>query len=130
MTISIRRGVFETNSSSTHSITMCMKSDYEEWQKGDLYLNKGGVWSSFSVNKDKLFVTKEDVIEILVNSKYPPNVDLTTLCDSAFADFLAEDDRFKSYSMYDEMEYETFHEEFTTPNGDTVVAFGYYGSDY
>ena len=26
----IRRGVFETNSSSTHSLTMCLKSDYED----------------------------------------------------------------------------------------------------
>ena len=34
----IRRGVFETNSSSTHSITLMMKKDYDRWQKGDLYL--------------------------------------------------------------------------------------------
>ena len=26
----IRIGTFETNSSSTHSITMCMESDYEK----------------------------------------------------------------------------------------------------
>ena len=25
----IRRGVFETNSSSVHSLTMCMESDYD-----------------------------------------------------------------------------------------------------
>ena len=31
----IRRGVFETNSSSTHSITMCMKSDYDRWSNGE-----------------------------------------------------------------------------------------------
>ena len=128
MTISIRRGVFETNSSSTHSITMCMKVDYDEWQKGDLYLNKGGVWSSFSANKDKLFVTKEDVIEILTNHKYPPSVDLRALCDSAFADYLDEEECFKLYSDYGN-DYETFEDTFTTPNGDTVVAFGYYGVD-
>ena len=32
----IRRGVFETNSSSVHSITMCMKSDYDKWVSGEL----------------------------------------------------------------------------------------------
>lgn len=35
----IRRGVYETNSSSVHSLTMCMKSDYDRWQNGEL------VWS-------------------------------------------------------------------------------------
>lgn len=31
----VRRGVFETNSSSTHSLTMCMKSDYNRWNNGE-----------------------------------------------------------------------------------------------
>ncbi len=30
----IRRGVFETNSSSTHSLTMCSKKEYDEFEKG------------------------------------------------------------------------------------------------
>ena len=32
----IRRGVFETNSSSTHSICICTKNDYEKWKNGEL----------------------------------------------------------------------------------------------
>ena len=35
----IRRGVFETNSSSVHSLTMCTGSDYDKWKNGEL------VWS-------------------------------------------------------------------------------------
>lgn len=31
----IRRGVFETNSSSTHSLTWCTKTDYEKWENGE-----------------------------------------------------------------------------------------------
>ena len=31
----IRKGVFETNSSSTHSLVMCLKSDYDKWEHGD-----------------------------------------------------------------------------------------------
>ena len=27
----IRRGVFETNSSSTHSLTMCSEEEFEAW---------------------------------------------------------------------------------------------------
>ena len=36
----IRLGVFETNSSSTHSITMCSKSQFEDWQNGKLLFNE------------------------------------------------------------------------------------------
>lgn len=32
----IRRGVFETNSSSCHSLTMCTQSDYDRWKNGEL----------------------------------------------------------------------------------------------
>ena len=32
----IRHGVFETNSSSTHSLTMCSEEEYETWKKGDI----------------------------------------------------------------------------------------------
>ena len=38
----IRRNVFETNSSSTHSITMCMKSEFDKWVAGELVWDK---WS-------------------------------------------------------------------------------------
>lgn len=33
----IRIGTFETNSSSTHSITMCMEEEFEKWKNGELY---------------------------------------------------------------------------------------------
>lgn len=35
----VRRSVFETNSSSTHSLTICTKAEHEAWCNGDL------VWS-------------------------------------------------------------------------------------
>ena len=31
---------------------------------------------------------------------------------------------------YDYIEYETYVDKYNTPNGDTVVAFGYYGKNY
>lgn len=31
----IRRGVFETNSSSTHSLTMCSEEEFEQWKNGE-----------------------------------------------------------------------------------------------
>ena len=60
----IRRGVFETNSSSTHSLTMCSKKEYDEFEKGNMYIER---WGSH-----KLY-TKEEMIEKFkqaVNGEY------------------------------------------------------------
>ena len=35
----IRYGVFETNSSSVHSLCVCTKEEYEKFKKGDLVLD-------------------------------------------------------------------------------------------
>lgn len=97
--IKVRQGIFETNSSSTHSITMCTASDYEKWKNGEMYYD---IW-------DEKLVPKEDVEN-----------------ESEELD----DDQYITYEQYDEkycMEYETFHEQLATPNGETVIAFGYYG---
>lgn len=36
----IRVGIFETNSSSTHSITLCSEEDYEKWKNGELIYDR------------------------------------------------------------------------------------------
>ena len=33
MKVSVRQGVFETNSSSVHTLTMCSDSEYKKWEK-------------------------------------------------------------------------------------------------
>jgi len=45
----VRLGVFETNSSSTHSLTMCAKEDYDKWVNGQLFLTEN---SKFVERKD------------------------------------------------------------------------------
>lgn len=46
----IRKNVFETNSSMTHSLVLCKKSDYEDWGKNLLFCER----------KDPMFLeTKE-----------------------------------------------------------------------
>ena len=47
----IRRGVFETNSSSVHSLTLCMESDYDRWDKDGLFLFTGTGWCYPDENK-------------------------------------------------------------------------------
>ena len=40
MRIQIRKGVFETNSSSEHTISIVKKSDFDKWKNGELYAQR------------------------------------------------------------------------------------------
>lgn len=64
----IRKGVFETNSSSTHSITFMSESEYDAWKNGEVYLNN--TYGSSSQYADKKFVTRDEAIDILKYDKY------------------------------------------------------------
>lgn len=35
----VRQGVFETNSSSVHSLTICTQEEYDRWQNGEMVLD-------------------------------------------------------------------------------------------
>ena len=95
----IRRGVFETNSSSTHSLTMCTESDFEKWLNGEL------VWSRWN---DKLVPITSKVRESMDNNE---------------GEYLTYD----QFNDWDYLDYETFEQRFETPNNEKVIAFGYYG---
>lgn len=119
----IRRGVFETNSSSTHSLTMMMKSEYERWEKEGLYLFNGYTYGwEFSKPVDGHLYTKDEVVEFAKNYKYfdsTEELDYEAMREMGFTSF---DDEGSEYL-------EGFYEEFTTPSGETIVAFGEYGYD-
>lgn len=53
----IRRGVFETNSSSTHSITMVSKEEYDKWKNGELLYDN---WHDKLVEKTEENCEDED----------------------------------------------------------------------
>jgi hypothetical protein len=119
----IRRGVFETNSSSTHSITMCSGEEYDKWCSGNLL---------FWVGKKK-FGTKEDIIEELKeltrwdNSLMYPDVNWDD--DSVVADIFDSEEIQTSGEFFDDEYLETFEETYHTSNGEEVVAFGKFGYD-
>lgn len=124
----IRRGVFETNSSSTHSLCIMMKKDYDRWQEEDLYLFNSNWVRGFPEEcrpeSGKIY-TKEEVITFLkaYDKKWGYEQDYED--DEIFYDARRDCD---FITVDDENEYlESYYKEFTTPNGDTVVAFGEYG---
>lgn len=116
----VRRGVFETNSSSTHSLTMMMKSDYDRWHKEQLYLYEGGYgWDFDKPDKNQLY-TKDEAVKFTKMNKYYKDED--EIDDEILRDagFISWDDEGSEYL-------EGFYQEFTTPSGETIVAFGEYG---
>lgn len=122
--IKLRRGTFETNSSSTHSITMCNESDYDKWVNGELYLARWGY-------KDKNFITKKEYefeLQEFIN-KYSDKYD--TQDREELENEFIDDYGFLSFEDWcDNFDYETEKSEFTTPSGDKVIALCYYGNDY
>ena len=113
----IRRGVFETNSSSVHSLTMCSREEYDNWKSGKILYWR---WH------DK-FYTREDIIEELKTKSWCANVDWD---DEDQVDEIFSDENIQTCDeFFDDDWFETFCQEYTTPNGEEVVAFGYYGHD-
>ena len=104
----IRQGVFETNSSSVHSLTMCSKEQFDKWDNNELLFNK---WSHE-------FYTKEEVAAKLQYDGYEWNEE--NLEDTGFVTM----DQF-----FDENYFETFCKDYTTSAGEKIVAVGYYGYD-
>lgn len=101
----IRFNIFETNSSSTHSLCICTEDEYEKWKNGDLIYS---YWDNNMI-------------------KPPDNLDEMLDEDSPLYDSDAVDD-YRPYDYEDEyLEWYDYH--FTTPSGDKMVAFGWYGHD-
>ncbi len=121
----IRRGVFETNSSSVHSLTMCSGEEYKKWENGGVLY-----WR----DRDE-FGTREEIIEELKNARYSwgkkelcyPNVNWE---DENDVYNVFSDEGIKTFEeFFDDNYMETFSDSYVTANGEEVVAFGYYGYD-
>ena len=95
----IRYGVFETNSSSTHSLTICPDEEYKKFQSGELMYD---TWDNGLVNKNAL----ENQGEELDGENY-----------STYDEY------------FDDDSLETFDETYITKGGEVIHVFGKYGYD-
>lgn len=112
--IQIRNSIFETNSSSVHSITMCSENEFKEWEKGNvLYCTYVENFVSYD---DAVKTIKKDHGEDCNPKEYFKDYDFYTV------------DMYND--MVDDRGYEEFYEKYVTQHGDTVIAFGYSGNDY
>lgn len=136
----IRKNVFETNSSSTHSLCICTEEQFADWKNGNClydYWNEKMVANhvldeydykaakaEYEANKSAYYKDWEDLPQNTkdeyvrssnaYNERYNRNsYDLLT-----FEDWKNRD-----------LDLEGYEEHFTTPSGDKMVAFGKYGYD-
>ena len=103
----IRFGVFETNSSSVHSLTIVPADEFQKFTAGELIMF------------EDVLMTKEQALEKALKSQW---------YEDATIESLEENGEIKTFEDYGN-EYETFEQYYTTKSGDEIVAFGYYGND-
>lgn len=146
----IRRNTFETNSSSTHSITMCSESDFDKWKNGELYycqedgkfyddagrskLIKEQIIHSKAKYNDGKYTYKDVTVDYKDLDKLYTEENLAEITEEEIATYMEEDfDYYElpiTYGEWDEyFEYEKYEDSYTTDSGETIVAFGYYGMD-
>lgn len=141
----IRCNVFETNSSSTHTLAICTEDEYKDWKDGKLLFNK---WNETFV-KNSINITKQDRKEAeerytIYKGKYYK--DWSELTDAEREEYIYnyiadrrrqeknlsfEEDgltyqEFMQNCNNDGLETETSH--YTSPSGDKLVitcAYGY-----
>lgn len=112
MKTQIRFGTFETNSSSTHSITITSKDQFDKWIRGECY---------FRYNDDK-FVSIEEGNKLRNEHAIINGHEVTF--DDYYEIPITYDEWFRELTGSNET-YET-----TQKIGDIeVTAFGYYGYD-
>lgn len=153
----VRANIFETNSSSTHSLTMCMENQIIQWKNGevffikcdDKFIAKGKeldeyVAKSIIYRDSKYINTDNGHVFEYKNAIYPnreamyTEENIAAITNEEIQDWLENcDDTYDCPLTYDEYWnsveedcYEGFEESFTTPNGEKVVAFGYHGNNY
>jgi len=89
---------------------MCMADDYTKWKNGELVYDNYG---------DKLIPITDEKYQIWLKNNKEEDVDY------GYKDYMTYDE----YTNYYWENYEYFEEDFTTPSGETVITFGYYGYD-
>ena len=129
---------FETNSSSTHSLTICPQETYDKWLSGKVLFSE---WKEDFIEVGDL--TPRDYEEAGIKYEaskgkyYKSWNELSAEEKKEYTtEYVLTDKKNKDsdeYLTYDEWcdrhNYgtETFESHYKTPSGDNIVVFGYYG---
>lgn len=150
MIFQVRQGVFETNSSSTHTLTICSKDDFDKWKHGEVFWLDNDCWHKLDTNKN--FVTQEELEALAekynkeqqeridAGDKFAKVLDIDKVINErpdydSWRDSYWDTERssLEAYTVDDfyvrNGDLETYSETFTSPSGDEMVAFGAFGYD-
>ena len=138
----IRRCIFESNSSTSHTCVIMTEEQNKKWEEEDLYYYPNHDWYDpfKKLPEDKkpkagCLYTQDEVLEFHKLQGYEPNPEEYT--DDEFEDeedikdiFIKEMGDFFKYTQWFEDEYlETDENHFTTPGGEKIVVCCKYGRD-
>ena len=137
-----RLNVFETNSSSTHSLIMAEDHIYKQWVKGELFYNEYNNDSELSgkefVTKEEAFATAQRAYSWLTMEQFEKLIKGDEIENPE-----DEDEEIDGYNFFSELgiwpydiycksrgEYlESSEYTYTTPGGEKVRALAFYGYD-
>lgn len=134
----IRRGIFETNSSTSHALIIMKEDVYDKWENGGYYYSpynyeweKKYYTDPSNIPEDKHYYTEDEVRNFLIhNERVEPehfNFDEGMAYDSF--EQLAKEFEFYTYDTFNG-EYELDTKNFVTDNGEKYVVHCAYGYDY
>ena len=136
----IRLGVFETNSSSTHAISITEKEIYDKWMKNKVLFCEDkneflDIDKAIEKNLEMLIDDygldseyEEDKLEKL-KDKYRETKSLEDTFGELDIEYYCMYLTYQEWVDHCAYYYETYEKNYTTKNGDNIVAFGYYGHD-
>ena len=117
----IRLGVFETNSSSTHTMIIMPEEEYKKWESGELLRYR---W-------DDKFITREEndkiVKELIKQYAKEHNTSVDEVDVDDVYSYYDEDVAYTLEEFDDRMNLENDIETYTTKNGETIVIRCWYG---
>jgi len=118
--VKIRKSVFETNSSMTHAVALCLKEEYDNWSNGESY---------FDMYK-KEFISKVDLLQKFSEAEDRDEYDgfdawRTYNGEGAYESRGCTLVEYDTYLENIESELAIWYKDFTTPEGEEVTTFGY-----
>lgn len=134
MKVQIRRGVFETNSSSTHSMTIISDEDYQKLCDETLLVRDGKDFCSEPEARKKNAETARryhDVGEETIK-EYEETGDIWLLIPNGDVNWDIVESYYIPFYMYEEFRSESLEEdthEYTTKSGDKIHIFCWFGYD-
>lgn len=129
----IRRSVFESNSSTSHSLIVMSPEQYDKWEGGETYFFRPSEWW----NPFKKLPVEQQPVKDTLYSKTEVKDYMKLIWDEFDKDDdydfnqVAEEDCFYSYESFMEDEYlESEANDYTTPGGEKLVICCKYGTNY